>query len=497
MTQQDAVADLSSQCEQQLLLLHKKKDLELSKSTFVERDNGPTMSEIETAISDVSSQLRFRNTEISRRKTEIDKASSGLLSVHDIADNLLNSLDSSTNEKKIIMMLMEVYVSCKREMNAVVNKLTKATEEIRSLKAELDDAFDKLHAQSSSFNKEIARVEKEYQSKISGLFEHSGFPEIIERSAETYEAQPSQDSALQSDVGSAARKNKAFSAEGFKAAITIAKERNANLQAQLCREEARVIELEEFISECNLERRQVQENFENKIRENNFLEAECRMLRDIVGELRAARCDDQSKRLEAELSAVQLDAYTDFDDETESVLGQYSLLEEEILNTGSVVQEDCPDAIGSDNIFDRLTNPSNFTGTQKNVFKKGEREANRAKVQQIKEETQKKDRKRRDDRRAFHSVLSDIDGSAQKSREKGLEHSSSLELDEDASPSVPRPLTVSRSPNNTSDVFSRLLNPEKFTGIHRRSYESPGGEIEEKVTPEKTPRKHRAFEGRV
>jgi hypothetical protein len=156
-------------------------------------------------------------------------------------------------------------------------------------------------------------------------------------------------------------------------------------------------------------------------------------------------------------------------------------------------------------IFDRLTNPSYFTGTQKNLFKK-DVQVNRAKVQQRKGDSHKKERKKKEDQRRNLPNASVICNGGESGSERHEENSilhdctwldtSSTGYCEDETPphsptvnTVNSPLPSTRSPSNLNDnVFSRLLNPEKFTGIHRRrEMDSPASDIingEEKISYE-------------
>jgi hypothetical protein len=231
-----------------------------------------------------------------------------------------------------------------------------------------------------------------------------------------------------------------------------------------------------------MDRKIMQEKFDSKCRESTFLEEECRMLREIVGDLKT---DTSGGVVSSPMfpSSLIPDQNLDYDDETESVLGQYSMLREEINNTGAVLLPDHSDHThDSDTIFDRLTNPSNFTGTQKNIFKQ-DIVTNRAKVQQMKGDTHRKERKRKEDGEGGITAGGGVHGGGNDVEEEVTTPPSSPPRPASSSkrvttPSSGCPNSVSRSPSNLNEnVFSRLLNPNKFTGIHRRAPDSSPAEV--------------------
>lgn len=515
----EAVEDLSVQCEQQLVLLHKKKDLEESKRSLISRSgSAEELSDINIAISKVSNQLKCRNTEISQKKTEIDNDASISISKDDIVQQMFKKVESSASDlKSILKILFEMILASQKQANIKSKKLQESLQKQRTQQLALDDVVDKLNSQASNYRREIARIEKEYQSKMMGLFNHSGFHELIKTDASRHrnivagnERKIDYSTDNKDDTGT--HNEDDYSSDGFKAAIAVAEERNAALQSQLSREELRVRELETFVDECNIEARLIHERYDSKCRENVFLEEECRMLRDIVGDLKTNKSGPSDLLSHSLPTPPVSDSNVEFDDETESVLGQYSVLRDEIMNTGSVLTGDNAAAPNS-SIFDRLTNPSYFTGTQKNIFKTDVREVNRAKVQQRKGGANKKERRRKDeprtppsavfyraggedrhdDRRVeevlipkmtlqekswFDNGESTSSGSfeqLQQQQESPLRTSSPSNPSSAKKPSTTTP-SNSKSPscNLNENVFSRLLNPNKFTGIHRpRHLDSP------------------------
>ena len=291
------------------------------------------------------------------------------------------------------------------------------------------------------------------------------------------------------------------------------------MKAQLSREEARVRELERTVDDYITEKKALLGEIETKKMENNFLEDECRMLRDMVEDFRL-----RVKGLEGGVGEKIIRDVREADDYSSedgsavdstldvSVLLELSSLGSEIQRTGTVsAPEDSSKSVDggvSQDIFDRLTNPSNFTGTQKNIFEK-DVESNRAKVQQIKEGALAHRRRKDDGKHALLQSSEDgeeIEGNSLREASRvevisqcddatnGVEsHSSSEKRSRDgrgsgaekhasdkpnvatASGSHGRQLTPPSTGNlrDQENVFSRLLNPSKYTGIHRRKQHLP------------------------
>lgn len=315
---------------------------------------------------------------------------------------------------------------------------------------------------------------------------------------------------------SMAVENDAKDSDKYGALLALAHERTITMKSQLSREESRVRELERCIDEHVTSKKALLSEIETKKMENNFLEAECRMLRDMVEDFRLRVRNLEGGVGERIIREVrEADDYSSEEDSCTAdnsfdvgVLQELSSLGNEIMRTGTVSASDeyVKPLDGNQDIFDRLTNPSNFTGTQKNIFEK-EVESNRAKVLQIKEGH----RRKRDDVRpgAIHqssedgdeldtnshtiestSVDSTFDDSlsinssqlANEKRSRGPSAEKLHSINADRVHPVAQNSRQSTPPSgnhskDTGNVFSRLANPSKYTGIHRRKQhlpESPG-----------------------
>lgn len=324
-----------------------------------------------------------------------------------------------------------------------------------------------------------------------------------------------------------------------RALLALSHEKNIFLSNALSREYQKVSQLQTDLEEIELARKQLVSQLENKEFERCFLNEECRMLRDLVEEykervllleggqgvniVRTIDELDKQKRgekgmvvrygdnpdsddsnddsgCEKRRPAAEADRSDDSDVDNSEDFG---VITDEILKSGSVG----PSAEGSStnsnvSIFDRLANPSYFTGTQKKLFQK-DLESKRALVKKIKkDETVKKKNKdlrslsddetgghfQKEKEDCFHKSDDEDGGDLDKSK-KVLRRSSfsTDDLDigtnrEPPSPSVHSDFALrsgasfestgasansQSAPAQGGDVFSRLLNPTKFTGIHK------------------------------
>mmetsp|Transcript_1165 Transcript_1165/g.1891 ORF Transcript_1165/g.1891 Transcript_1165/m.1891 type:complete len:1638 (+) Transcript_1165:189-5102(+) len=575
---EDAAEALRLQCEQQLALINKKKQLEdlreplrsvivnakrLSisqegsseyKEVALTADEEEALADVEAKISKLESQLKFRNAEIARMEKKL-KASRDAEESHQMTIEMLkqNSASSLPAAHQLIHLLFDILVSTRKSARSNKEKLEASRQREFRLQEDLEDAQARINSALRHHDKELARVERDYEEKLAGLFNHSNLGQVISSESSNSEMSLSRsvsmsprmsgetavfrtDSAASDNPfnaeplspSSRMRSFRAVSAAGqsgdntedrYKAMVALAHERAVSLKSHLTREEARVRELERCIDEYVVERKQMKEDIDSKQRENTFLEDECRMLREMVEDFRTRLKNLDGGIGEKIIKEVRdADEYSDSDESTDGVntvdsalLGEFSTLGDEILRTGSVsITEKSngrpADTMGQNDIFERLTNPSNFTGTQKNIFEK-DVESNRAKVQQIKEGSLAH-KKRKEDSRGNSVVVA--------GEEADDLHSDSLSLSVPTDHSVhekdvsvtetsttrtksregvrnsyrghsptdkPQSDRVSSSPGSRSDtvsgqkgeenVFTRLLNPSKFTGIHRRRTHLP------------------------
>lgn len=251
-------------------------------------------------------------------------------------------------------------------------------------------------------------------------------------------ASPGGGVSVMSTPGSASREVSKDSYDQVKMLLVVASEQNRFLKEQLTKDEGKVKELSDQIMDMGTNTNSLQRDLEDKNVHIKFLEEECRMFRDLSEDLKQEiKClggengDKIIKRVVNYNAAQNTTTVTittdgrsagtlsigrDFDGgpdgesrdipgqsgklstiaedtgDTESILGDFSQLADEINRTGSIQNtgntsshsRSSSNGTGAPGVvYDRLTNPTNFTGAMKKVFEQ-DLPKKREKVQAIK-----------------------------------------------------------------------------------------------------------------
>jgi hypothetical protein len=210
--------------------------------------------------------------------------------------------------------------------------------------------------------------------------------------------------------------------------LTLKTEQYASLKDQLQRESNRVSELQSSLSDAEVTRRNLLAELDRKECDIVFLQEECRMLREMSDEYKSRVLALENGQGESIVRTVkQLESIkrgqkgllVQYGDDPEDVLKRdkeapvtgggdenpdddaasinsyyFRQITEEINKTGGLsTSKESISSFGPStmetSIFDRLANPSYFTGTQKELFQR-DLESKRAKVQRIKREENKR-----------------------------------------------------------------------------------------------------------
>lgn len=625
---EEAVEKLKRQYELQLSLHHKKKMLEESRASIrdvivsAKLDNNPTLSgggssdevlsieeeealaEIEDRISTLDGQLKYRNEQISSIELSLDdpNANSGRISstMQKLQTAAANSLPAA---HELIQIIFNMLVSSKKTAWSRKEILARYEEREKKLLNELEELKHRLSSMTRQHAKDIDRLDREYDEKISGLVEYSSFGQLLHGSqqAETTAGSPSSPpESVRSTLQSAFRRpSNSYSnifTEGsvdsndgenvdvvsaLRTMLMVANDKNTTYKERLQREENRIMIMNITIDELKAEQYELNDKLLSKDRDIKFLEDECRMLQEMVSDLKiklmkgspananntqslisavdAGNNNDEMKMRQRKMSAKSNissdDNVEDGADTDENLSILFSSLGQEISQHGELryaseqkTSSSSKKSYGSyngsmsnadKNIFDRLTNPNNFTGTQKNIFEQ-DIEINRAKVAHVKEmELQQKKKKEENFFLSFtnsfisNNVTSGTSGTTGSSgTSKAVTANSAIATTGDSANnainsegsahfadaaynyddgnataatetsyasrsgkladtgSVASPTSIMKNVNSFSagsgkhvinpndiaaassgggtNVFSRLLNPEKFTGIHKR-----------------------------
>jgi hypothetical protein len=569
-SREEAVGKLKRQCEMQLSLLQKKKMLEDSKASIrdvivsakTENDekNGQILSaeeedalaEIEDRISTLDGQLIFRNQQISDMESTLDdpNVKNGRLSstVEKLKTAAANSLPAA---HELIQLIFDMLVSSKKIAWNRKLQILQFEEREKKLSIELEEARHRLNVMARQHSKDLDRLDREYEEKIAGLVEYSSIGHILNNGSSNGESTTrhsiteSRENLFSLNENGTSltprlRHRKSISSENIvdennsaemidalRTMLMVANDKNTSYKERIARDESRIqllnIQLDELIGSNN----EMKNNLMSKGRDAQFLEDECRMLREIVADLKSKSRENPSLSKQVEVNKLgenklnvqsplllATDVSSDDDlsnvEDDENLEALFSTLGKEISQHGELKYNHDNksgrknNATSDKNIFDRLTNPSNFTGTQKNIFDK-DVEINRAKVAHIKAKeseqfqmSQKKNsaiyKSESEEEQSVSEAVSmstTLNSTGEKPNVDNIaENVPNVEIIRVSSPIRPPPdvgtpnqinsnqmslnSRKSQVPSNdtssqasASNVFSRLLNPSKFTGIHK------------------------------
>lgn len=200
---ENAAEALRLQCEQQLALLHQKKQLEEFREPLravilkVKRIEGGDMScqedknilsvdeeealaDCEEKISKLEGQLKYRNAEISRMELEL-KSDKRLKTTHQSTVEMLkhNAASSLPAAHQLIHLLFDIVVSTRKAARIHKDRLEASQEREYRLNEDLDDALTRLNLEKRHHEKELARVERDFEERLAGLYNHSNLGAVI------------------------------------------------------------------------------------------------------------------------------------------------------------------------------------------------------------------------------------------------------------------------------------------------------------------------------
>ena len=397
---EDAVDTLRKQFEQQLALLNRKEALERERSSMrsmrsvvtgeskgvLNADEEEAMQEIEDRIESVEGQLKLRNRNI----TEIQSKLGGDGSGQDVTvEALKNSIGSLPAAHELITLLFDMLVNSKATSKQRKTALLRVEGKERQLRIDLDDAGKRMNALVRAHDIELTRSANEYEDKMLGLFSHSTIGQIV-RMESGMRPNESTDSIVNNlgnfsvdEAGTFSAQN-SFSAAGCRShnnesankIIVAASNEHCNLlRIKLDREGRRNTELQTRISELTHSTIRFQQDLEEKNVLIKFLEDERTLFRDMADRLRAGISVLGGTAGEIILSQMKEDE--DSDDDCDGFKGEFTNLGDIIHRNGSIHEKavltstsgsGTSAAASRDVVYDRLTNPSNFTGAMKNAF---------------------------------------------------------------------------------------------------------------------------------
>ena len=377
---------LKKHCEQQLALLHKKTELENKKQEVEDADDA-ILLEMEEEIESLESQLILRNEQIYEIRQQLSKNEkiSPETTLELLKRNFAATLPSAQD---VIKVLINMIIRSRNICETQKLSLKVLEERDVVLKDELDDTVLKLASLTRTRAMDLDRVANEHEEKLQGLFTHSSIGQLV----------------------LAECKNNDDVSNDYNRLVAFSRDQIVSLKNQLMKEQQKNINLLATIDDLELNDANYKILVEDKDIQIKFLEDERRLFQDMADELRAGvsslggnisntiltQVVDKVNERRVGLNYIPEDSEEDEEDEynSETILGEFDMLADEIQRNGGVFA-DRTSTLPRGVVYDRLTNPSNFTGSMKNVFEQ-DLAKKREKVQHIKQQATKPQNNKKD-----------------------------------------------------------------------------------------------------
>ena len=338
--------------------------------------------ELEDELESLESQLKLRNEQIYEIRHQLSK--SERISPDNIIELLKRNFAATLpSAQDVIKVLINMIIRSRNICEAQKQSLKILEEKEVGLKDELDDTVLKLASLTRTRAMDLDRAANEHEEKLQGLFSHSSIGQLVLAESKN------------NDVDG--------NLNDYNRLVSISHEQVTALKNQLIREQQKNSSLLSTIDELELNDSHCKRMVEDKDIQIKFLEDERRLFKDMVDELRAGVSSLGGNISNAILTQVvdkvnekrvglnTITEYSDEDDDdeynSETILGEFDMLADEIQRNGGVFG-DRSSILPRGVVYDRLTNPSNFTGSMKNVFEQ-DLAKKREKVQNIKKQATK------------------------------------------------------------------------------------------------------------
>eukprot|EP00981_Chlorochromonas_danica_P015711 scaffold14367_cov250-Ochromonas_danica.AAC.7 len=425
-----AVDALKRQYEQQLDLLARKDALEKERSQAMESkgDNEAVASNeeessleiLEDRLSSIDGQLHARGQQIRDIIQQInDNASTGatgeVMASNMNSEKLLESLKKMAASTlpashDLIRVLLEMLVQTQQAAKAQSDRLADELEKEKQLTRKVEDLQEQMSNQQHGYDKEMTRLHQEYEERLHELFAHvTTLQKSVVASgglgsASVDSHHVSHSSVLSSPlpppppttVAVTQSTEKKRSSDPLELQLAIALQESIFTKNQLQREQYRFAQLQAQAQEAERGKRVLMREVDERRLQIRFLEEDRSLFKDMVEDLKTgllglgragkAVLESAKERVNQRRSLIVSSSggnilnggrrgiYNDLvtlsdddDDDTKSILGEYECLGEEISRTGDVqAVKDFPS--GGATIYDRLSNPSSYTGSMKAVF---------------------------------------------------------------------------------------------------------------------------------
>jgi len=441
--------------------------------------------DIETEIEQLKSQIEVKDKRLVVLRKRMDDPVSHKEHQKRQLDQLTQSVSTVAQAQSVIRLLFNMLVSTRKAHKQSTAQVTELSSQVKRLSTAVDEGERRRTLDVRRFDQEIVKAATEYEQKISGLIDHthmSGFfqasneepfsvmpamSESFPRSeALTPLRQPSNEGLPQF---SPADGSWSFSGLGnpeqFKVMLRLANERNEALRKKVNKLQSSNEEITRWLTDLEGAREKDKEAMEDKEQMLQWLEYDLKQMRIKYSAVKA-KLDEVSSSLEQEdehepdillLEPDPIDYGQDSDadsDEIDIPWADIMAIDQAGGRVPEFFNETTKSGHGK-NIFERLTNPSTFTG----MHKRDEQELEKKKklVQKVRQE--------------------------EKQKKFPIRQGSNLKTGSDSLP--PEPFDSPRmyrhvpeanqqiSPTHvrSSSIFDRLSSPSSFTGGQRYKFQ--------------------------
>mmetsp|Transcript_15064 Transcript_15064/g.33201 ORF Transcript_15064/g.33201 Transcript_15064/m.33201 type:complete len:1521 (-) Transcript_15064:165-4727(-) len=408
-----AAEALKVQYEHQLELLNRKESLEQERSVALSMTGGTLEEKVVDSGLLLTAEEKEKLLTIEDQLTSIDgELDERHVQISNIAQQIANSGDVAGSEKtmevlkrtaagslpaahELIRLLFDMLIMSSRSFQIRWDELNEYRDREEAYKQDIDDLHALITADKRAHDLELTRSANEYEEKLQDLFEQIAVSnyKLFEKDGEGVD-QDLDPARIVSPEESA----KQQSQEPMRLQLAVSTEECKFLRVQLAREGTRVAELNARSDELDRSRAKLLRESREKADHIRFLEEDRSLFKTLADDLKAGlqslgkpgktivdsvRHRHQGNKSNRGLFAEYTSLSDNEDEDTESVLGEFDFLAEEIFRTGGITASGEKPA-QSRSIYDRLTNPSNFTGHMKTVFE-NDLELKRKKIQQIKD----------------------------------------------------------------------------------------------------------------
>lgn len=415
-TREISVEMLKREYEQQLELLQRKEELEQDrfltlkthkngvKSTAINltKEEEEKMIEIlEDRLSSVNGQLNAKSQVISNLRTQISETGD-ILGPEKVLEQLRKNNTTLTSSYELIRLLFEILIQTAKISKVNQTQQSEFHEKETFYQQKIDDLTKQLSSEKRLYDMEVTGLTREYEEKYQNLFTHIAVVQGITTNSETADS-PSDTNTGGIKLPSPLRRETSF--DPLQMQLSISAEETKFLKQQLERETMKYSHLQQKFSDLEKMKTGLTRDIAEKNNTIRFLEEERSLFKSMAEEMKSAlhnlgkdgKLMIQSIKGKASRSSRPNGLFNEYlnnsdsDDETQSVLGEFDSLVEEINRTGNVTTADKPDRFdlkssstastaavpvavnGSEAsriaVFDRVSNPNYFTGSIKTVFK--------------------------------------------------------------------------------------------------------------------------------